>query len=230
MFLEASYVSRVFATLVTYGRYVFVEMNKKMWKQCRWFVPECIDLQHWIPYQSQTSSPRWMQQTFALWRTKRHSAIHLVFCLMTPCLSIECRLFARPQAPYPNRTVLQFMARGFSYVSFCHWNCCFQYCLCDPQFRDATATNWEDNLLPLFYFILFYFIYDMSFLSSNLYLCKSFLLSFALPSLSLFFFSFFLPSFVIRTHFRFLSVIDPQPFKEQTQYYIHNLIFELFKR
>jgi hypothetical protein len=123
----------------------------------------------WVPYQSETGSRCWMQQTFALWQTKRQSQIHLVFCcLMTPRQSIEWWLFACPVAADPRPATPQFTARTSYCVSFCHWNM--------AVFNSTCATRRMEKLLTIeriyigfisCYFTLLYFIYDVSFFLSS---------------------------------------------------------------
>lgn len=175
----------------------------------------------WVPYQSETGSRCWMQQTFALWQTKRHSEIHLVFLLFNDAPSIYWMLTVClppsrwSQASYSpiHRTpcllcIILSLTILFSIV---------------PVRPEGWRSCWQlrGYILVLFCVILPYRILFMMYLSFCLQLCccKSFFILFRPSFLTLFLFSFFLlfifPSSC--TPFIFLSVTDTQPFKQQTK-------------
>jgi hypothetical protein len=129
----------------------------------------------WVPYQSETGSRCWMQQTFALWQTKRHSEIHLVFFLL---------LFNDARSIYWMLTVC-LPPRRWSQASYSpnsqHAQPTVYHSVTDSAiFNSACATRRLEKLLTieriyigfiLCYFTLLYFIYDVSFfLSSTLLL------------------------------------------------------------
>ena len=142
----------------------------------------------WVPYQSETDSPCWMQQIFALWRNKAPlwNSFSFLCCLMTPRQSIGCWLFA-PQPLIPDQ-LLPNSPHAFPTVYHCVTE--------TAVFNSACATRRLQKLLTieriyigftLCYFNLTVFYLWCIFLSVfNSVAVSRFSFSFALPSLRIF--------------------------------------------
>jgi len=185
-------------------------MNKKMWQQYRWFVPECIDLEHSnLPYQSETGSRCWMQHTFPLWQTKRQSEIHLVFLLFNDAPSIYWTLtVCLPRSRWCQPSYSPIHRTPFLLCIILSLKLLFSIVPVRPE---GWRSCWQlrGYILVLFCVILPYCILFMMYSSFCLQLCccKSFFILFRPSFLTLYFLSssssFFLHT--VHTLFSFSS-------------------------
>jgi hypothetical protein len=161
-----------------------------------------------VPYQSETGSRCWMQQTFALWQTKHHSEIRLVFLLFNDAPSIYWMLTVCLPRSRWSQAIYSPIHRTPSLPTVYH-------SVIEPAaFNSACATRRLEKLLTieriyigfvlcyvtllyilgLFCVMLPYCILFMVYLSFCLQLCccKSFFIQFR-PSFLTVFLLFFLP-------------------------------------